>query len=513
MKLKLTFVFCCIATLFLHSQTNVFTKGTDVPDDGTYNRFIETADSGFMHTTLVIDPALSQPFVHMIKYDRYGTIQWSRRIDAGEFLPTSNSSCPVIQTHDGGYAITLTYHMTVPDCNYATIIRTDAMGNVLWSQWYPGMDRSWGNGICETVNHDLVVCGRTSDSTGLPRYGFAFRTDSIGNQLWAWTYDCPLYSYEEFFTVRESFTGDLLMFGTFQKRGIYLRINSGGAPLVDVISNGVGRFVDGLETPSGNVVMMGVSYAQAKTSVYEVTAAGAVVWSRKYYYGTHFRGASMTTSPGGNGYAMISLPTIGIPAKVAHIDLSGNTIWARQYSDMNGEKEPCIVNTGDYGYCFAGEHNANSSQDFSVVVIKTDSLGMAQCSSSTVPVAIDTAVTPYSDTFLITNVMGALNPNLVSQGVLLHLIEFCPSGLDDHTLSDDVQVYPNPSHDQLFVDCGTHDAQRRIRLCDATGKTVLAQPAVESLQTLNISGLAPGMYVMLIEAEAGVISAKRIIVQ
>lgn len=72
-------------------------------------------------------------------------------------------------------------------------------------------------------------------------------------------------------------------------------------------------------------------------------------------------------------------------------------------------------------------------------------------------------------------------------------------GIDDVAASVDFSIYPNPATDRLTIDCS--DAVREINVLDMTGRTVVTYGATNSL---NVSGLAAGVYMLRVVTENGV---------
>jgi hypothetical protein len=513
MKITLTTLFSLFTALFLHGQAILFTTGADLRPEGLYHHFIQTSDSGFIHSVYAFDT--TGPFVYLFKYDPIGNTQWTKRFPVSDYQGGSDYSSAIIETSDSGYMIATTFNhwdsISNTVKNYVSLVKTDGAGNLLWTSWYPGLGESTAYDVCETADHGFAVCGITRDTQNLPHQGFVFKTDSIGNQLWAYAYNEGT-SYEDFYSIQETSSGDLVVLGTVYKYGAYVRLDSIGAVLVAEVSSSARRFVDGVETPSGNFVALGANPLLDNTCLYEITPAGAVTWSKRYNYGNDFTGASMTATPG--GYTMISNNN-GLMSnlRMAHVDFSGNTLWAKEYTDVNGALEPCLVYTPDHGYCFAGEFvSTTSANDNSIIVVKTDSTGTSECNVITLADSTSSPVALSAITYSLINVLVDINATTQIAPVFLNEVVHClPTGVaTPQDTVESIRVYPNPSDDQLFIEYS--GGNMRIRVCDALGKTVLTEQGAGPLHVVDIAGLAPGMYFVLIEAVDGTIAQQRIIV-
>ena len=91
-------------------------------------------------------------------------------------------------------------------------------------------------------------------------------------------------------------------------------------------------------------------------------------------------------------------------------------------------------------------------------------------------------------------------------------VHFFDTGVEEHRLSDQVKVWPNPASDVINVQCTMNNVQvESIEVYDVYGKIV--RTGVEtfhetSLQTvqINVSGLAAGMYFVRVTTDQGVIT-------
>jgi hypothetical protein len=70
----------------------------------------------------------------------------------------------------------------------------------------------------------------------------------------------------------------------------------------------------------------------------------------------------------------------------------------------------------------------------------------------------------------------------------------------EHVHQLDFTLYPNPGHDNLFID-GINKGQWLYRVFDLMGNTIL-QNILKPNASIAINGLLPGMYVLKIENES-----------
>lgn len=72
-----------------------------------------------------------------------------------------------------------------------------------------------------------------------------------------------------------------------------------------------------------------------------------------------------------------------------------------------------------------------------------------------------------------------------------------------------VSVFPNPANDRLYIQPGENSSGLRVRMTDMTGKTVLREMRFAEAQfSLDLSGIARGVYFLVLENEKGSVTRK-----
>lgn len=118
--------------------------------------------------------------VYLIKTDSFGNVVWAKA-----YGDTSNAiGRSVRQTADGGYIIAGTYPNQNPP-HKIYLIKTDSLGDTLWSKLYGQSSLADGYSVRQTVDGGYIVAG--SDFFRL----YLVRTDSLGDTLWTKAYIMP----------------------------------------------------------------------------------------------------------------------------------------------------------------------------------------------------------------------------------------------------------------------------------------------------------------------------------
>jgi len=184
----------------ISGSRNVFLIKTDtvgnrlwskVYESGTYcepGYLVQTPDSGFLIAGWSNGSSLGD--VYLIRTDEAGDTLWTRYFGGS----SSDFAMSIEPTNDSGFVI----------CGYTQsfgagewdiyLIKTDANGDTLWTRTYGGAGTDYGFSAWQTSDGGYIVSGRTlSFSTDDKVY--LIKTDSLGNVLWSKIYGKSIYNY------------------------------------------------------------------------------------------------------------------------------------------------------------------------------------------------------------------------------------------------------------------------------------------------------------------------------
>lgn len=152
----------------------------------TYS-IITTSDSGFAIVGTMQTPFTS-PWedLFILKVDKNGTKQWHKIYGGAGY----DVGADIEQTSDGGFIVVGRYAHNFDTENNADLwlLKTDEHGDTLWTKTYGGEKAEWGNSIEITADNGFIMTGMTET------YGPGFwdvwvvRTDSLGDKLWTKTF-------------------------------------------------------------------------------------------------------------------------------------------------------------------------------------------------------------------------------------------------------------------------------------------------------------------------------------
>jgi hypothetical protein len=143
----------------------------------------QTSDSGYIITGSTYSFGNGGAAVYLIKTDALGDTLWTRTY--GGALDDGGQS--VEQTRDGGY-IVAGYESSFTDGFYAFyLIKTDETGDTLWTRMYGTNKRSWCYSVRQTTDGGYILAGQTEQGHGGEDV-YLVLTDSDGNPRWANTF-------------------------------------------------------------------------------------------------------------------------------------------------------------------------------------------------------------------------------------------------------------------------------------------------------------------------------------
>lgn len=297
-----------------------------------FYKVINTDDGGFAFCGYSTNATVANDDAFFLKMDGAGTIQWSNYWGgAGK-----DRAQDIVQTADGGYAVT-GYTTSPPSAYYdAFILRLNSSGDTLWSKYYGGGGFEDANTITLLPDDGFIIGGQgTNGSSGLDM--FLVRTDKLGDTLWT------------------------------KKFG-----SSGTDNIENLIRLTDGSFIitGGTDDTSGFGGNDGI--------LVKTDTGGVVLWTK--YYGGNSQDDFHQVSPTADGGFILSGTSRSSGALEPNMWLvktnsAGDSTWTQTYGGNNHDHGYGAVQTLDGGYIFVGYTGSFGFNGEEAYVVKTNELG------------------------------------------------------------------------------------------------------------------------------------------
>ncbi|MCE3277984.1 MAG: hypothetical protein K0S44_175 [Bacteroidetes bacterium] len=299
-----------------------------------------TSDGGYIITGSSKSFNSGDERVYLLKLDVNGNLIWSETL--GE--STSGQGKSVIQTSDGGYAITGSSKNT-DGLKVIYLLKTMTDGSGVFEVHFPFEGE--GHSIIESFEGGFVLNG-INTSANLSSKNILIKTDEFGNNLWSRTYS----NDNCFFTtthVSQSRDGGYVVGGGARR------------PLL----NGSVAFIS------------------------KINMLGEQLWAKAYTGG---EGVSVNSTLD-NGYIIsgsINSESTSSGMYLAKTDSLGSIFWSKGFGGLNNEVSVSGSQTSDEGYIVAGITNSYGQGISDAYIIKTDINGITSCSNNPVQIIEDT---------------------------------------------------------------------------------------------------------------------------
>ncbi len=144
----------------------------------------QTADGGYIVAGYTSSFGAGEADIYLLKTDASGNLIWSKTYGGAH----GDYGFAVKQTTDGGYivsGITSSFGISpYGNINDVYVLKTDASGNINWSKTYGQNGDDWSFGVVQTNDGGYAITGHTNtDSTAALSDVYLIKTDANGDTL------------------------------------------------------------------------------------------------------------------------------------------------------------------------------------------------------------------------------------------------------------------------------------------------------------------------------------------
>jgi hypothetical protein len=328
--------------------------------------------------TLSILLLLSLVYAPYVKGEE-GDSLWSVIFGGNDF----DSFESLIKTDDGNYvAAGLTESFGSGEWDML-LVKMNASGIVLWSKSYGGPDLDAAFSVIQTIDGGYLLTGFTESFGIANRDLWIVKTDSLGDSLWSHTYGDSGMDWGS--SASQSADGGFMIVGTrapmFSPSDIWMiKTNSGGDTLWTK-TFGSQQYADFchriIETSDGNYLLSG--NIAGMMSLIKTDPNGNEIWQRSFVSATQFTTAEsvIETQDGGYVAAGRNLAALGQYSAIWIIKTTagGDSDWVKCYTGDQEYQSAFDVTQLSNGNLLIVGSRGNSLNDLDGLVMETDSSG------------------------------------------------------------------------------------------------------------------------------------------
>ena len=176
----------------------------------------QTADKGYIIAGGTYSYGAGNEDMWLIKTDVNGDTVWTKTY-GGRLNDEARS---VRQTKDGGYILTGTTHSFGDSLGAVYVVKTDNVGDTLWTQRISATYEQDGTDIIECANGDFALCGRSfNDSGAVSARMLLARLHSNGQIVWVKYFGQDSVYYNSLESIVERNATQLVAVGTVNQWG------------------------------------------------------------------------------------------------------------------------------------------------------------------------------------------------------------------------------------------------------------------------------------------------------
>jgi len=340
-------------------------KDYGYPEAGASFFVQQTSDGGYISTGVLSITGGTNHEAYLVKTDANGNLLWSQTYDGDTVFDCGYC---VQQTTDGGYIIAGSYHG-----HSLWLIKTDSNGNKQWTQVFSSLNMDSAYSVIQTTDGGYAIVGGYSYAPGPPD-AWVIKTDSNGNQQWQRKVGGGSSEYGH--CIQETSDGGYIVAGYTDSFGAGLedarlfKLDSAGNILwiqnyggnLDERANSV------RQTSDGGFIMAGFSKSfgagQADFYLIKTDNSGNLVWSHTFGGGSDEIANSVRQTTDG-GYIICgttaSFGSGGTDIYMVKTDSSGSKEWDDTYGGTGNDDGQCVQQTSDGYYIIAGSKHIHTT--------------------------------------------------------------------------------------------------------------------------------------------------------
>ena len=345
---------------------------------------LQTRDGGYAIVGYTSSPDAMREDVYLVRMDAEGALLWSNNY-GGE---ATDNGWAIVETEDGGFLITgFTNSFGAGEMDIY-LVRTDAVGNMLWERTFGGPENEYGWAMVPTTDGGYVLAGQTDSFGEGDQDGYLVKVNADGEEVWSQTVGGP--REDRLFSIDQSADDGFILVGTTRgfgagSRDVYLVKVTGSGELVwtqlfgealDDVGHAVRQTSDRGYIITGYTQSFGAQHYDSW--LIKTDEAGVSQW-QTFYGGAGDDRTIYGEQTDDGGYIMIgytqSFESIGWDLFLVRADSSGEVIWHQTFGGRAEDTGYTVRQTADNGFILTGETYSSGEGNGDMYVIKVNQDG------------------------------------------------------------------------------------------------------------------------------------------
>ena len=282
------------------------------------------------------------------------------------------------KTSDGGYIIVGTSDSFPVLNRNIYLIKTDKDGNMMWTKEYGNKySNEKGNAVQQTSDGGYIIAGEieTYDDMGWRRYyTYLLKTDSLGDTLWTRKYEG--YRIDQDISVLQTRDGGYVVLGTN-----LIKVDAEGNEEWEKSYEGYniqGTSDNGFIIAGRNAISKSGHVVYPDLYITKINECGDLLWEKIYGGRYGEEGFSIQQTKDG-GYIVVgekdSYGAGVFDVYLLKTDKSGDTLWTKTFGGEDVDVGNSVIQTSDLGFIITGRTGSFDAKHWDIYLIKTDELG------------------------------------------------------------------------------------------------------------------------------------------
>lgn len=347
---------------------------------------LQTMDDGYIlvGSTSFLGDEYSN--ILLVRLNHKGEEEW---IKNHSFSATDNLNA-IKQLPDGGFIMVGSTISSTNSSKDILLVKSDALGNIIWHQSYGGNQDEVGHSIDISDNGTFIISGQKADQSSGYNLSYLLKVDEVGDLIWSKTFGGSYNDYG--YSVINTDNGGYILSGSTRSLGDIngdawaIKMDSDGTILWENTYGGNGsesiRSIK--QTIDGGYIMVGHtdSFGNGYNDVYllKINSQGDIQWYKTYGGMGTDNGWSVVETLDPDGYIIFGYSdSYGQSGSYDYwmikTDVLGNVEWDQTFGGERDDKAFCGLQATDGGYLIGGYSRSNSSNLPNILLVKTDDQG------------------------------------------------------------------------------------------------------------------------------------------